>query len=93
MSMQDFHSKTSDKYKTERFEFLKCPRCFLILLGIPDSHIAFYDQNDFHKTIPYNLPQAMRCPKCKSTLYKPGMERSDLQPATEQQFFVPPTNG
>lgn len=85
MNIREFNSITKNKYVNEHMEFLKCLECSLILVGIPDCHIAFYDSNNLKKTIGYNLPRHVRCPKCKSTWYKLGMDHWELKSATAEE--------
>jgi|GEM_PF-1287460 len=80
-----FNLITRNKYLNERTEFLKCPNCTLVLLGVPDCHIAFYDPSNITMTVAYNLPRHICCPKCKSTWYKPGMDRWELREATIEE--------
>jgi len=69
LNVEKFNSLTQMKWANEQLEAFKCNNCGLIVLGIPDCHVAFFEPSNLNKTIPYNLPRKIYCPNCKAIWY------------------------
>ncbi|MCP4256529.1 MAG: hypothetical protein GY774_03270 [Planctomycetes bacterium] len=69
LNSKEFNIATHNKWKNEPLEFFKCSNCSLIIVGIPDCHIALSDPSNLNTKIKYNLPRRISCPKCRAVWY------------------------
>jgi hypothetical protein len=69
LDLDRFHVLTNEKWVNEPLEFFKCNNCDLIVIGLPDCHLALIDPENLNKKIDYNLPKKVHCPNCNIVWY------------------------
>ena len=87
INIEKFNQLTKNKWINESLEFFKCNQCSLIVVGVPDSHIALFDSSDLTKKIQYNLPRKIKCPSCKAIWYDLRMNGYEIEDISIDKFL------
>lgn len=65
LDLDEFNSRTKQKYIKEPINVFWCPKCRFIYIGLPDCHLAFIDANNLEKIrADFNRPAEFKCSGC-----------------------------